>query len=117
MSDNNRLEDDETKVAPLREQVRREFVDADERGEAGREQSMKGRGEPHETLPPPSDSRDDASWANINVDQLGEAVGLVYRDEEPLNTIEKIEERDDNRWSMNPASAEDSDGTSEEESK
>jgi hypothetical protein len=54
------------------------------------------------------DSRDDASGANINVDQLGEAVGLVYQDEEPLNTIEKIEKRDDNRWSMNPASTEDS---------
>ena len=110
MSDNNRFEGDETKVTPLREQVRQEFVDAAERGEAGREQLMKERGEPHETLPPPSDSGDDASWANISVDQLGEAVGLVYQDEEPLNTIEKIEERDENRWSMNPASAEDFDG-------
>ena len=110
MSDNNRSEGDETKAAPLQEQVRQEFVDAAEHGKAGREQLMEERGE---TLPPPLDSRDDASWANINVDQLGEAVGLVYQDEEPLNTIEKIEERDDNRWSMNPASAEDSDGTSE----
>ena len=42
-------------------------------------------------MAPPLDSRDDASWANINVDQLGEAVGLVYQDEEPLNMIEKIE--------------------------
>jgi hypothetical protein len=89
--------------------VRQEFVDAAEHGKAGREQSMKEAGEPHQNLPTPLDSRDDASWANINVDQLGEAVGLVYQDEEPLNTIEKIEERDDNRWSMNPASAEDSD--------
>ena len=108
MSDNNRFEGDETKVAPLQEQVWQEFVDAAEHGKAGREQSMEERSEPHETLPPPLDSRDDASWANINVDQLGEAVGLVYQDEEPLNTIEKIEKRDDNRWSMNPASAEDS---------
>ena len=113
MSDNNRFEGDESKVAPLQEQVRQEFVDAAEHGKAGREQLMKEHGEPHETLPPPLDSRDDASWANINVDQLGEAVGLVYQDEEPLNTIAKIEERDDNRWSMNPASAEDSDGTNE----
>lgn len=108
MSNNNRFEGDETKVAPLQEQVREEFVDAAEQGRVGREQLMKERGGPHETLPPPLDSKDDASWANINVDQLGEAVGLVYQDEEPLNTIEKIEERDDNRWSMDPASAEDS---------
>ncbi|HKO60139.1 MAG TPA: DUF6335 family protein [Pyrinomonadaceae bacterium] len=33
--------------------------------------------------------------------------GLVYQDGEPLNTIAKIEGRDDNRWSMDPASTED----------
>ena len=107
MSDNNRFEGDETKKVPLREQVRQEFIDVEERGKAGREQLIEERGEPHENFPQPLDSRDDASWANISVDQLGEAVGLVYQDEEPLNTIEKIEDRDDNRWSMNPASAED----------
>ena len=107
MSDNDRSKVDETKKAPLREQVQQEFVEADERGKAGRERVMKEGGELHETLPLPLDSRDDASWANINVDQLGEAVGLVYQDEEPLNTIEKIAGRDDNRWSMDPASAED----------
>ena len=106
MSDNNRFEREETKVAPLQEQVRQEFVDAAEQGQAG--------GEPHETLPQPLDSRDDASWANIDVDQLGEAVGLVYQDEEPLNTIEKIEERDDNRWSMNPESAENPENSDDE---
>ena len=110
MSDNSSSKDDEIKEVPLRDQVRQEFADAAERGEAGHEQLLKELGEPRETLPPPLDSRDDASWANINVDQLGEAVGLVYQDEEPLNTIEKIEQRDDNRWSMNPASAEDFDG-------
>lgn len=113
MSDNKRFEGDETKVAPLQEQVRQEFADAAEQGKAGREHLTDECGDPHETLPPPLDSRDDASWANINVDQLGEAVGLVYQDEEPLNTIEKIEERDDNRWSMDPASTEDPDGTCE----
>jgi len=106
MSDNNRFEGDESKEVALREQVRQEFVDAEEHG-AGPERLMRERGEPHETLPRPLDSKDDASWANINVDQLGEAFGLVYEDEEPLNTIAKIEDRDDNRWSMDPASAED----------
>ena len=107
MSDDNDPECGKTKEAPLREQVQQEFAVADERGKAGREQAMKEqRGEPHQTLPSPLDSRDDASWANINVDQVGEAMGLVYQDEEPLNTSEKIADRDDNRWSMDPASAE-----------
>jgi Family of unknown function (DUF6335) len=41
------------------------------------------------------------------VDQLGEAVGLIYQNEEPLNTEEKLEERDTHRWELEPASAED----------
>jgi hypothetical protein len=41
------------------------------------------------------------------VDQLGEAVGLTYQNEEPLNTEEKLEERDTHRWELEPASAED----------
>jgi hypothetical protein len=38
------------------------------------------------------------------VDELGEAAGLVYQDEEPLNTEEKLQKRDRNRWELNPAS-------------
>jgi Family of unknown function (DUF6335) len=41
------------------------------------------------------------------VDQLGEAVGLIYQNEEPLNTEQKLEERDTHRWELEPASAED----------
>jgi len=41
------------------------------------------------------------------VDQLGEAVGLTYQNEEPLNSEEKLEERDTHRWELEPASAED----------
>ena len=42
------------------------------------------------------------------VDELGEAVGLSYDSDEPLNTEEKFLERDRNRWELDPASAEDS---------
>lgn len=38
------------------------------------------------------------------VDELGEAAGLVYQDEEPLNTEAKLEKRDRQRWELNPAS-------------
>ena len=41
------------------------------------------------------------------VDELGEAVGLVYEEGEPLHSEEKLEERDRTRWELNPASSED----------
>src|SRR5262245_32826701 len=37
------------------------------------------------------------------VDQLGEAVGLIYEDNEPLDTEEKIAKRDERRWELDPA--------------
>jgi hypothetical protein len=39
------------------------------------------------------------------VDDLGEAAGLTYADDEPLNYA-KVAERDKKRWELNPASAE-----------
>ncbi len=39
------------------------------------------------------------------VDDLGEAAGLTYADDEPLN-FAKVAERDKKRWELNPASAE-----------
>ncbi|MEW6733703.1 MAG: DUF6335 family protein [Acidobacteriota bacterium] len=42
-----------------------------------------------------------------NVEIIGEAVGLQYEDNEPLHTLEKIEERDRHRWELDPASSED----------
>lgn len=41
------------------------------------------------------------------VDEIGEAVGLEYQDNEPLHTTEKVEERDRHRWELDPASSED----------
>ncbi len=41
------------------------------------------------------------------VDELGEAIGVTYDDDEELDTAEKLGERDLNRWEMNPASARD----------
>jgi hypothetical protein len=40
------------------------------------------------------------------VDELGEAVGFEYEDQEPLHTADKLEARDQNRWELNPASVE-----------
>lgn len=43
------------------------------------------------------------------VDELGEAAGLTYRDDEPLGYDRKVMDRDVNRWELNPASADDDD--------
>lgn len=41
------------------------------------------------------------------VDELGEAVGLTYKADEPLSSLDKIQKRDRKRWELNPKSAED----------
>lgn len=41
------------------------------------------------------------------VDEIGEAAGLNYRDDEPLHSDKKILDRDRNRWELNPESADD----------
>jgi len=41
------------------------------------------------------------------VEMLGEAAGVTYEDNEPLDVVEKVEKRDRRRWELNPASAED----------
>jgi stage V sporulation protein SpoVS len=40
------------------------------------------------------------------VGELGEAVGLTYEDDEPLRSAEKLQERDAERWELDPASTE-----------
>jgi hypothetical protein len=46
------------------------------------------------------------------VDHIGEALGVEYDDYEPLDTQKKLDSRDENRWELNPESADDE--TSEE---
>ena len=49
------------------------------------------------------------------VDEIGEAAGLNYRDDEPLDSDKKILDRDRNRWELNPESADDEDEGEEDE--
>jgi hypothetical protein len=39
------------------------------------------------------------------VDELGEEVGVEFEDAEPLRPIEKVAERDERRWELDPASS------------
>src|ERR1051325_4497977 len=43
------------------------------------------------------------------VDEIGEAAGLMYEDDEPRHTPDKVAERDRHRWELDPASSEDYD--------
>lgn len=70
--------------------------------------------EPHYILPTPIISEEDAAFENINPDQQGESFGIAYQANEPLDFIEKIDERDGERWELNQASADDFDETSKE---
>ena len=39
------------------------------------------------------------------VEELGEAVGLTYQDNEPLGGEQKLKKRDEDRWELNPSSS------------
>ena len=41
------------------------------------------------------------------VDEIGEALGITYQDDEPLKVGEKEESRDRKRWELDPASSDD----------
>ncbi len=49
------------------------------------------------------------------VEDLGDALGIEYDEEEPLHTYDKLRDRDRNRWELNPASAEDENESEEDE--
>lgn len=42
------------------------------------------------------------------VEELGEAIGVVYADDEPLQTGDKLAERDRQRWQLDPESSQES---------
>ena len=41
------------------------------------------------------------------VDEIGEAAGLTYSDDEPLDSDKKVLDRDRHRWELDPASTDD----------
>ncbi len=89
----------------VKEQVKREFEYSADKGEPEREQIQTELGEPHYTLPSPMNSREDAAFKNITADQEGLAFGIANQRNEPLDMTEKMEKRDEDRWALNPASA------------
>ena len=105
------------------DEVKEEFEEA-QRLDSGREILMRELRLHHSRTPQLSGGDIDAAWdqADIGdetvggssptpdqaiVEELGEAVGLIYEDGEPLKTTEKLAERDRKRWELDPASSDD----------
>jgi hypothetical protein len=109
------------------EEIEADFAERQQLGVGGRRVLEEELEEHHSQSPKLSggdlDADLDADWRRANqtgeetvggsvstpdqdrVDELGEAVGLTYHDDEPLNVEEKLRERDRKRWELNPASA------------
>ena len=113
----------ETEQDEVAEEVQQEFSEAQRLGSGG-DQLRRELREHHSRTPVLSGGDLDADWARADVgeetvggsaptpdqdivDELGEAVGVTYEDNEPLRTAEKVEERDRKRWELDPASSDD----------
>jgi hypothetical protein len=107
------------------EDVLEEFSERQGLASGGR-QKLEEKLNVHNSLDPSLSGGDvDAAWEDTNmtgeesvggsvstpdqdiVDELGEAAGLTYRDDEALNYDRKVLNRDRDRWELNPHSADD----------
>ena len=105
------------------DEIKQEFSDV-QRLASGRELLLRQLREHHSKSPELSGGDIDADWGGADVgdetvggssatpnqdvvEELGEAVGLTYQDDEPLHTEDKLQGRDRNRWELDPASSED----------
>ena len=105
------------------EDIETDFAERQRLAVGGRDVLLEELDE-HNSLSPVLTGGDlDASWQTANqageetvggssptpdqdvVDELGQAAGLNYRDNEPLDYDAKVLDRDRNRWELNPASA------------
>jgi hypothetical protein len=109
------------------EEIEADFAERQQLAVGGRKVLEEELDEHHSESPRLSGGDLDADWQSANqageetvggsvatpdqdrVDELGEAAGLTYEDDEPLQGEEKIRERDRNRWELNPESANEED--------
>ncbi|MEP6946003.1 MAG: DUF6335 family protein [Acidobacteriota bacterium] len=124
MTDQNTNDIDDEK---LERQITDQFADLQDEGSAGHEQMVHKQSEYTDRSPELSGGDVDAAWEDSDVgeesvggenptpdqsvvEELGEALGITYEDDEPLGTEDKLLERDRDRWELDPASAEDFNG-------
>jgi hypothetical protein len=113
----------ESELIEADEEVLEEFAEAQRLASGGQLLSRELR-EHHSATPADAAGDIDADWQRSDigeetpggstptpdqdiVEEIGEAVGLTYEDNEPLDTEEKLAERDRHRWELDPASSED----------
>jgi hypothetical protein len=107
------------------EDVEDDFAERQKLAVGGRDELLEELDEHHSLSPEISGGDLDASWQTANVageetvggssptpdqdvvDELGQAAGLTYKDDEPLDSDKKVLDRDRNRWELNPASTQD----------
>jgi len=104
-------------------EVREEFAEASHLGDGGGQRLAEKLRQHPDTSPRLSGGDVDAAWEDAavgeesvagdnptpdqdQVDELGAAMGIVYAPGEPLHTAEKVEDRDQHRWELDPASSE-----------
>lgn len=121
MTDQNMADGDDLE---LKQQVADEFAALQDDGDAGRDQMQHEQSEYTDRSPVLSGGDVDAAWEDSDVgeetvgganptpdqsvvEELGEALGLTYEDNEPLRVGDKVADRDRDRWELDPASAED----------
>ena len=106
------------------EDIEADFAARQQLAVGRRDELLEELEEHHELSPEISGCDLDAAWQFANaageeavggtaptpdqdvVDELGAAAGLIYEDDEPLNSDAKILDRVRNRWELNPASVE-----------
>jgi len=104
------------------EDVETHFEDRQHLAAGGRKELQEELEEHHSKSPELSGGDLDADWQSTDmageeavggtaptpdqdvVDELGQALGVTYDDDEPLQGEEKIRERDRNRWELDPES-------------
>jgi hypothetical protein len=105
------------------ERIAEDFEERQQLAYSGRDK-MHADLEQHHALSPELSGEDvDAEWQDTNtggeevvggtvatpdqdvVSEMGEILGIEYKDDEPLNTEEKLRKRDRKRWELNPKSS------------
>lgn len=109
---------------PVDPEIEEEFHATDAQSRTGTRQLAKKLSEHHSQSPELTGGDVDAAWDRSDVgeespggsvttpdqgvvEEIGEALGLTFEDNEPVDTPGKMARRDRNRWELNPVSAED----------
>ena len=105
-------------------EIKEIFADAEKVNQGAQEQLIEKLEQYTNTSPALSGGDIDAAWEDADdvgdesaggssptpdqdiVEEIGEAYGITFQDNEPLDVLGKLEHRDEHRWELDPSSAE-----------